>query len=75
MGMFKKDVVRYYGSMAAAGRAMGISKSAVSQWPELVPELWAYKIQVLTKGALRLDPKLYASPPSKKPTEQSEAAA
>lgn len=59
--MLKEDVKKHYGgTLEAVGRAMGISKSAVSQWPDLVPELWAYKIQALTKGKLRVDPKLYA---------------
>lgn len=43
----------------AAAKALGITRQAVEQWQDLVPELTAYKIQVLTKGKLQVDQSAY----------------
>lgn len=58
--MRKSAVLSHFGTQKAVARAMDITISAVSQWPEIIPEGAAYKIQVLTSGALRVDPELYA---------------
>lgn len=71
--MRKADVLRHYGNAAAAARALGISRAAVHNWPKLVPESSAYKIQVITDGALVVDPADY--PPSATARNESTAAA
>lgn len=57
--MKKKDVIEHFGSAAQAAAALDISKQAVGDWPEIVPEGAAYKIQVITGGALQVDPAVY----------------
>jgi transcriptional repressor of cell division inhibition gene dicB len=75
LSMFKEDVVRHFGSATNAAKALDVSISAVSQWGKkrgdgLVPRGSAYKVQLITGGALRVDPALYpkrSSFHSKKP--------
>lgn len=58
--MRKKDVIEYYGgSQSKAARALGLTRAAISIWPELVPLAPAYRIQVLTNNKLKVDPTLY----------------
>lgn len=57
--MLKRDVKRHFGSLEAIAQALGITKSAVSQWPERVPQGAAYKLQFITSGKLRVNPALY----------------
>jgi DNA-binding transcriptional regulator YdaS (Cro superfamily) len=57
--MRKGDVIQHFGSQTKAALALGVTKSAVSQWGEIIPEGMAYKIQVITRGKLRVDPALY----------------
>lgn len=57
--MRTKDVIDFYGTKIAVARALGISPSAVTQWTEIVPEKQAYKIQILTGGKVKINPRLY----------------
>jgi len=57
--MLKQDVVSHFGSPAATARALGITKSAVSQWGDNIPERMAYRVQTVTGGALTVDPNVY----------------
>jgi transcriptional repressor of cell division inhibition gene dicB len=60
MRMKKSDVIDHFGgSQIKVAKALGITKSAVSQWKEVIPEGAAYKLQVMTAGVLRVDPALY----------------
>ena len=45
--------------MTKTAEAFGITHSAVWQWPDIVPERIAWKAQILTGGALRVDPSIY----------------
>ena len=54
--MRKTDVIQHFGSAAKVAAALDISRAAVSQWPEDVPESSAYKIESVTGGALRVAP-------------------
>ncbi|OSI09170.1 hypothetical protein BWD07_11865 [Neisseria canis] len=49
----------FYGTKIAVARALGISPSAVSQWHNVVPEKQAYRIQILTGGKVKINPRLY----------------
>ncbi len=51
----KSDVLKYFGGVTKAANALGITRSAVSQWDDTVPESSAYKIEVLTGGKLKAD--------------------
>ncbi len=57
--MLKSTVLKYYGTGAAVARALKISSAAVTQWPEVIPEKQAYRLQILTKRVLKVDPSLY----------------
>jgi hypothetical protein len=61
--MLKTDVLKHFDpehkSLQATAEALGITKSAVSQWGEVIPEGVAYKLQVMTAGVLRVDPAFY----------------
>ncbi len=58
--MRKSDVLSYYDDNGAAvARAIGYTRSAVQQWPEIVPEAAAYRLQDATNGDLKVDPALY----------------
>ena len=57
--MLKSDVHSHFGTLEAVGKAVGISKQGVWMWPRIVPEGHAYKLQVITHGALQVDPLLY----------------
>ena len=57
--MQKSDVIAHFGSMAATGRALGLTRGAISNWPELVPRGSAYQVEVVTGGKLKVDPADY----------------
>lgn len=57
--MLKTLVIAHFGSQIEIARALNIGKSSVSDWPEIVPEGQAYKLQVLTGGALIVNPAFY----------------
>lgn len=61
--MRKTDVLAHFGcSQIAVARALNITKSAVSQWPDLIPLKSALRLQALTGGALSVDMSLYQLP-------------
>lgn len=58
--MRKTDVLSYYGGNGAAvARAIGYTRSAVQQWPPIIPEAAAYRVERATGGDLKVDPALY----------------
>lgn len=58
--MKKTAVLAYYANDShAVAAALGITRQAVEQWGEVVPERSAYKLEVITKGDLKVDPELY----------------
>lgn len=52
----KSDVLEYFGGVSKAANALGITRSAVSQWDETIPESSAYKLESLTGGKLKACP-------------------
>nr|WP_280068425.1 Cro/CI family transcriptional regulator [Escherichia coli] len=40
-------------------KALGISDAAVSQWKEVIPEKDAYRLEVVTAGALKYQESAY----------------
>jgi DNA-binding transcriptional regulator YdaS (Cro superfamily) len=59
--MRKVDVKKHFKSYNAAAKALGISRSAVHQWPDRVPQGAAYKLQVITGGRLQVRAEMYPS--------------
>lgn len=53
--MKTKSAVEYFGTKTAIADALGIKKSAVSQWGQTVPQGRAYQIEVLTGGKLKAE--------------------
>lgn len=53
--MKTESAVKYFGTKAAVADALGIKKSAVSQWGKNVPKGRAYQIEVMTGGKLKAD--------------------
>ena len=68
--MLKETAIKHFGSAAAVAKAIGRTPSAVTEWPDIVPEGMAYKIQVITGGLLRADPALYKAAPIYKRVRQ-----
>jgi DNA-binding transcriptional regulator YdaS (Cro superfamily) len=58
--MRKSDVLKHFKTATAAARAIGITKSAVSQWADIIPEDKAYRYQDVTRGKLKVDRSLYS---------------
>ncbi len=54
--MKKADVIEFFGGVTETAKALKIKSQAVSQWPDEVPELRAYQIEAITKGALKAVP-------------------
>ena len=67
--MLKTQVIDHFGSIQAAANALGITKSAVSQWKAKVPRGAAYIAQAITDGALKVDPAEY--PPKKRSRQEA----
>lgn len=57
--MFTKDAVAFFGSKTVIAEKLGIHKSAVTNWKEVVPKGRAFELEKLTKGKLKVDPALY----------------
>ena len=57
--MHKKDVIQHFGGTTEVARWLNISQSAVSQWPDIIPEKQAFKIERLTQGHLKHEPLMY----------------
>lgn len=47
------DVIAYFKTKSKVAQALGLSKSALSQWGDDVPELRAYQIEKITDGRLK----------------------
>jgi hypothetical protein len=50
--MLTKDAIRFYGSVTALAKALGISRAAIYQWGDAVPESSSWKLQALSDGKL-----------------------
>jgi len=52
--MKTKDAISHFGNKLKLAEALSVTKSAISQWGEDVPELRAYQIERLTGGELKV---------------------
>ncbi|MCZ8808192.1 Cro/CI family transcriptional regulator [Escherichia albertii] len=57
--MYKKDVIDHFGTQRAVAKALGISDAAVSQWKEVILEKDAYRLEIVTAGALKYQESAY----------------
>ncbi len=62
--MDPKAAIAWAGSQAELARRLGIRRASVSLWVAAgrVPEPRAYQIQVVSKGAVKVDPTCYQRP-------------
>lgn len=51
--MKKAAAIDHFGSQVKLAAAIGVSQAAISKWPDDVPELRAYQIELLTGGQLK----------------------
>jgi transcriptional repressor of cell division inhibition gene dicB len=65
--MRKADVIAHFGTQVAVARAIGLTKSAINQWPERVPFESALRVQAATGGLLSVDMALYELPELPRP--------
>jgi DNA-binding transcriptional regulator YdaS (Cro superfamily) len=47
------ELVDHFGSRTALAKALGVSKSAISEWKGVVPKTRAWQIEVVTDGRFR----------------------
>lgn len=52
--MKKSDVISYFGNMARAMKAIGVSRSTAVKWGEIVPIQHAIRFMVASNGELQL---------------------
>lgn len=72
--MLKSAVIAHFGTQAAIARALEISEAAVSLWDEVIPEGSAYKIESMTRRALKVDPSLYSKTNHGRRADQASAS-
>lgn len=59
--MRTSEVIEYFGGVKQVADALEIWPQAVYQWGDIVPESSAYKIEVITDGALKVMGSYYES--------------
>lgn len=59
--MYKLQVIAFFCGNTNTAAAIGITQSAVAQWPKIIPARRAYEIERLTEGELKVDPELYSN--------------
>lgn len=52
--MKKQDVIEYFGNMARATKAIGISRSLAVKWGEVIPAQHAVSFVIVSNGELHL---------------------
>lgn len=52
--MLTSEVIEHFGGVKQVADALEIWPQAVYQWGDIVPESSAYKIEVITDGALKV---------------------
>lgn len=57
--MLKENVIAHFGTLTAVAEALNIRLASVSEWGEIIPKGRAYELQIITGGALQVDPALY----------------
>lgn len=57
--MQKEIVLKHLGGTTATAKFLGIAKSTVSVWPDLIPWKYALLLERLTSGVLQYNPEVY----------------
>jgi len=53
--MKKQSAIDYFGGVKPLADALGVWPAAVYKWGDDVPEMVAYKLHVITEGALKIE--------------------
>ena len=53
--MYKQTVIDHFGGVVKTAEELGITHAGVSRWGEIIPKGRAFELQMLTKGALKVD--------------------
>lgn len=53
--MQKAEAIKHFGGVTKLARELGISRQAIHAWPSEVPDLYRYKLNYLSNGALPID--------------------
>ncbi len=61
--MTKSEAVKFYGSMAALGRAIGRTRNAVFNYAEKLPRGVQFEIYVKSQGQLQVDKEFLGATP------------
>ena len=73
--MLKSTALQHFGgSVTILARAINVTRAAIYQWPDVVPEGSAYKLQAVTGGELKVDPAMYRPLSKSAPTASSAPA-
>jgi transcriptional repressor of cell division inhibition gene dicB len=59
--MTKTDAIKFFGSSSNLAKALGVTKQAVSRWPDDIPDGRQFQIEVITDGKLKADRKVAAA--------------
>ncbi len=51
----KQDAINHFGGVKPLADALGVWPAAVYKWGDDVPEMVAYKLHVITGGALKIE--------------------
>ena len=57
--MHKTTVISHFDNVTKAAKALKVSQAAVSKWGPIIPEKQAFKVERITRGALKYDPSMY----------------
>lgn len=71
--MKKREVIEYFGNMARAMKAIGISRSLAVKWGDVIPAQHAVSFVIASNGDLRLGLEDYRllSKEQEQPTQQA----
>ena len=58
--MTKEQARDYFGTYSNVAKVLQITKSAITQWDNQVPEKWQLELHRITKGRLRADTQILA---------------
>ena len=53
--MKKQSAIDHFGGVKPLANALGVWPAAVYKWGDDVPEMVAYKLHVITEGALKIE--------------------
>ncbi len=56
--MLKSQAIEFFGGAPALARALGLTRQAIHAWPDVVPDLYQYKLHHLSGGKLPLGDEL-----------------